>query len=224
MEHPSRETWMEWLYGETAAGAKRELREHLDACPECRAQVDGWKLVGLALDEDKAALALPRRQAPRVAPVAALRFGRWAAAAALVAAGFLAGRHGTVSQREVAALVDHTRTDLQAEWRKAREEDTQAMAAVASEISARQTEAAATKLARLVQASEARNRETINAAFTTLEKDRIDRDASYDAAFQRLAEQTGAGFNATRKNLNMLASFLPSARTDSRDAGNLIHP
>jgi anti-sigma factor RsiW len=85
MNHPTREEWMAYLYGEISRGAKGKLIMHLDACDECRANVANWRHTMLALDSWE----LPAAQARRNwTPVV-----KWAAAAAvLLFAGFGFGR------------------------------------------------------------------------------------------------------------------------------------
>lgn len=85
MNHPTREDWMAYLYGEIRREAKGQITAHLDACDECRANVAAWRQAMLALDAWQVPTAQPRRHwAPLV---------KWAAAAAvLLLAGFGFGR------------------------------------------------------------------------------------------------------------------------------------
>jgi len=87
MKHPSRETWMSYLYDELSALERAEAAAHLADCPECQNHVAGWRATVSALDSWK----LPHhRQRP------ALFFQhvvQWAAAAAVVlSVGFGVGR------------------------------------------------------------------------------------------------------------------------------------
>ncbi len=45
MNHPSREEWTDFLYGDLAPDRERELHTHLGDCAECRGQIDAWRAV-----------------------------------------------------------------------------------------------------------------------------------------------------------------------------------
>ena len=84
MNHPKREDWIPYLYGEVTTETQRDLKAHLNDCPECRAQVRGWQQSMNRLDGWK--LSKARRQDFWAPPIF-----KWAAAIAFVALGFLAG-------------------------------------------------------------------------------------------------------------------------------------
>jgi hypothetical protein len=42
MNHPTREEWVPYVFGETTAETRRRLKRHLNDCPECRMQVLSW--------------------------------------------------------------------------------------------------------------------------------------------------------------------------------------
>src|SRR5262245_60602135 len=90
MNHPTREEWMAFLYGEHAA--KNQMKEHLATCDECQANVARWKHAMKALDTWRLTSAPPMRSwQPAV---------KWAAAAVVIlAAGFGFGR--TVSPARI---------------------------------------------------------------------------------------------------------------------------
>jgi anti-sigma factor RsiW len=86
MNHPEREEWVPYLYGEAKPQDRRRLKDHLANCAECRAEFEAWQQSLKRLDSWKLPRSRPIREA--VAP-----FFRWAAAAALVLAlGFGIGR------------------------------------------------------------------------------------------------------------------------------------
>ncbi|MGH7970884.1 MAG: anti-sigma factor family protein, partial [Limisphaerales bacterium] len=43
MNHPNREDLVPYLFGEGTAETRRQLREHLGACPQCRAELQSWQ-------------------------------------------------------------------------------------------------------------------------------------------------------------------------------------
>jgi hypothetical protein len=82
MKHPSKEEWMDFVYGEKADAT--ELRAHLASCADCRRDVESWRATMRTLDAWK----LP---AEKVSPRGAQWF-RWAAAAAVfLSAGIAIG-------------------------------------------------------------------------------------------------------------------------------------
>lgn len=78
MNHPDREQWVPFLYGELKSDARRQLKAHLHECDECRTQLESWQHSLQRLDAWK----LPRAK-QKTAEVLGFFF-RWAAAAALV--------------------------------------------------------------------------------------------------------------------------------------------
>src|SRR5262245_7443700 len=97
MNHPTREDWMAYLYGEISREVKGKLIAHLDACDDCRANVANWRHAMLALDAWQLPAAQPRRNwAPTL---------KWAAAAAvLLLAGFGFGRSLSPTPANAAAI------------------------------------------------------------------------------------------------------------------------
>ncbi len=86
MNHPNREEWVPYFYGEATAEARRRLGEHLENCPECREEFARWKRSAGRLSAWK----LPRVHHPVPTWVPALR---WASAAVMILAiGFGLGR------------------------------------------------------------------------------------------------------------------------------------
>src|SRR5256885_7781819 len=107
MNHPKREEWVPYLFGETSSTIDRQLEAHLQGCPECRQDLDGWKNSLGRLDAWK----LPRAATARemVQPLF-----KWAVAAAIVlAAGFGIGRITSVK-----ANVEALRAAIEPEMRK----------------------------------------------------------------------------------------------------------
>ena len=86
MNHPKPEEWVPYLFGETTAVARRELRAHLRECQQCRGEVDTWKRSLVKLDSWK--LSRVRLSSDMLFPV--LKFA--AAAAIMLAVGISIGR------------------------------------------------------------------------------------------------------------------------------------
>ena len=89
MNHPSREEFVPYIFGEADADVSRRLRDHLNGCLECREEVERWKRSLGRLDAWK----LPRASRAREVLQPVLRWAAaGAAAAAVLVAAFAAGR------------------------------------------------------------------------------------------------------------------------------------
>jgi hypothetical protein len=123
MNHPKREEWVPYLYGEARPDVRRHLKAHLQECSECRDEVQNWEQSLGRLDAWK----LPSRRNPRelFAPLLRLAF----AALVILGAGFMAGRLSVA-----AATAEKVRASLEPQLRKelaqlAKEEANKAAAA-----------------------------------------------------------------------------------------------
>jgi anti-sigma factor RsiW len=97
MNHPKPEDCVQYLYGEIKPDLRRQLKEHLEGCAECREELQNWNRSLRQLDAWK----LPRTN-PRLDAVTP--FLKWAAAAVLVLGlGFGFGRL-TARQADVAKV------------------------------------------------------------------------------------------------------------------------
>ena len=87
MNHPKREEWTPYLFGEATPPARHKLAKHLQDCPDCAAEIAGWRRSLNQLDLWK----LPRRPARSAHGATALL--KWGVAAALaLGAGVGLGR------------------------------------------------------------------------------------------------------------------------------------
>jgi len=87
MNHPKPEEWAPYLFGEATPAARHKLAAHLQNCPDCAAEIAGWRQSLKKLDRWK----LPRMR-PRSAqgPPPLLKWG--VAAALVLGAGVGLGR------------------------------------------------------------------------------------------------------------------------------------
>jgi hypothetical protein len=109
MNHPKREDWVQYLYGEIKPDLRRQLNEHLQSCAECGEELQNWKRSLQRLDAWK----LPRTSArlDAVTP-----FLKWAAAALLVLGlGFGFGRL-TARQADLAKVRAQVEPGLRREF------------------------------------------------------------------------------------------------------------
>ena len=87
MNHPKPEEWVPYLSGEVNSAERKRLSGHLRHCPECAAEITGWRRTIKQLDRWR----LPRRRRARMRILRPVL--RWAAAAAIVLGiGFGIGR------------------------------------------------------------------------------------------------------------------------------------
>src|SRR5262245_25343103 len=101
VNHPGPEQWMAFLYGELPPATRTELGEHLAHCAACSDQLRTWRASMSALDQWKLPAHRPAVRGARVL-IPALK---WAAAAAVVlAVGFVLGRQSTTTAAQLAGL------------------------------------------------------------------------------------------------------------------------
>ena len=119
MDHPPREEWVAYLYGECDARAQGRLTAHMRECDECREHVETWRKTMYAMSAWELPPTASRRRArvtPQWAPIAA-------AAALALFVGVLAARVTAPEPVDVEALrADLTaslREQIGAEWRTA---------------------------------------------------------------------------------------------------------
>ena len=103
MEHPTYEELLAHLEDSGAGEAQNKIKQHLDQCPQCAAELAGWRRTIQRLED----YDWPTRQHQRLA--LAGRMLKWAAAAVLVLGiGFGFGRlssGGALTQQAIAATV-----------------------------------------------------------------------------------------------------------------------
>jgi len=92
MKHPHREEWIPYLFRETDPETKKRLAAHLNGCPECAAELHGWRMSLQRLDAWKAP-ATPRRMLPTLSSGLTLA----AAAVLVLGLGFMGGRFFSAS-------------------------------------------------------------------------------------------------------------------------------
>jgi len=208
MNHPSRDTWMSHLYGELSSRDRAAADAHLAACPTCQASLRRWRETMARLDQDQATLATGRRA----------RSSRWkhavfpmAAAAALLATGFWAGRASSPSradvQREVAATALQIRSDLGERL----DED---LRRIAVEIRRADNEARLQWTATLLQSLQAArtdDRRWLLQALESVEARQVLDAEMLRQGLVRLAENTGSGFRQAESQVARLASYLPAS-------------
>lgn len=111
MEHPTREEWMDYVYGELDRRSRSRLTAHLAECRECEASVAEWHHAMGKLD----AWQIPD-EGPRALPVR--RALQWVAAAVLlIALGYGIGRLYRSPAPDVEALRGELEASLSQKFR-----------------------------------------------------------------------------------------------------------
>src|SRR6266446_2144321 len=87
MKHPHREEWVPYLFSEADPETKKRLAAHLNACPDCAAELHGWRMSLQRLDGWKMQETRPWRL-----PVHRPVFTLAAAALLVLGLGFMGGR------------------------------------------------------------------------------------------------------------------------------------
>ena len=109
MNHPKREEWPPYLFGETSPAARQKLAEHLESCPRCATEIAGWQRSLKKLDS----WTLPGTRA-RSSSVAG-PFLKWGIAAALImGAAFGFGRLSAPSAADLKTLRTELETSVSA--------------------------------------------------------------------------------------------------------------
>jgi putative zinc finger protein len=164
MNHPEREQWVPYIFGETSPETSRQLSAHLSSCEDCRQQVEAWQRSLRRLDAWK----LPRVSKPAVRFAPALK---WAAAAALVLLlGFSVGRLTAAKpdvQKLRAAIEPQMRQTLRQEFAQMLRDEVARSATATLAASTQQTDQAFSVLAKAVEEGRA---EDNRAFFGALDK------------------------------------------------------
>ena len=188
MNHPKREEWIPFLFGEAPGESRQQLEAHLRECNACAEQVHAWGRTLGRLDAWKLPKAPKPKRAIPLQPMA------WAAAALIVMTAFAAGRFTAPS-----VDVEKLRSDLKSELS---DEIHQGFARVSSQSAA----ALANLETRLASASVHNNREMAEEFVQVINSLRAqDREAT-EALFAKLEKQYTTDFVLLRRDLETLAS------------------
>jgi hypothetical protein len=181
MTHPTREEWMSFLYDELSSDERAGLQTHLDACAECRAQMNTWQSAAQQMGEWK----LP----PKRKSAAARILTRWAIAAAIVGLGIVGGARLVSLNSEVKQLRTEMRQELIEEVRRD-------LNSALTQVSEQATKSATTEAQALIAA-----------VAQKLEEKRLTDQQAMLAALQKMNAQHAADYASMRKELETVAVF-----------------
>ena len=197
MNHPKREEWVPYLFGEAKLENRDSLRKHLHGCPACRGEVESWKRSLGRLN----AWRLPRAHRPRETSTPLLKWAMAAAVVVVLGLGFVLGRFAS-SKGEVArwraAIEPQIRQQLQFEVARMVREETARVASATLAASGEQTTSWLAEHARAVEAK--------------IENERIERIAdclSLKKDIDTIAVNADAGLRHAEQRLTALADYSP---------------
>ena len=209
MNHPKREEWVPYLFGEAKPEVRQELQQHLQSCPVCRTEIDSWKRSLGMLD----AWQLPRAAKPREVFALALR---WTAAAValifMLSLGFSLGRFTSASGdpaklRE--AIEPQIRQELRAEFAQLLHQELAKTAAATQAACAEQTKDWLSQYA-----------QSVNAQLETERTERIADCLSLKRDVDTIAINADAGLRTTKQQLAQLADYSQPARPSKQPNDN----
>jgi len=204
MNHPKHEEWVPYLFGETKPEVRRQLKEHLRDCADCRNEIESWQR------------SLGRLNAWKLPPTprAVLTFApilNWAAAAALVLlVGFGAGRL-TAAKADVAkvraALAPELRRELSQEFARYVHDELERSASATLAAAGQQTDQAVSLLAKALQDTRAEDNRAINAAMNKLESKSLAQFVSLKKDLDTVAVNADDRLRDTAQGLVELAGY-----------------
>ena len=208
MNHPKREEWAPYLFGEATPEARHELAEHLQTCRACAAEIAGWRQSLNKLDCWK----LPRMRARSAQRPPA--FMKWGVAAALVlGAGVGLGRWSAPAvdlnalQNRIEASV---KSSLAMELRRQLTADLQTALAGVVDASAMDTQR---QLGEFIQAFNRAREEDRQITFAWIDNIQKQHAADYLSLrndLETVASLTDEEIRRARQSLNQLAANRPN--------------
>ena len=208
MNHPKREEWAPYLFGEATPKARHKLAQHLQNCPDCAAEIAAWQQSINKLDRWK----LPRMRARSAQRAPKLL--KWGLAAALVlGAGVGLGRWSVPAvdlntlQTRIEASV---KSSLAVELQRQLNADLQSTLAELDDASAADTQR---QLGELIQAFNRAREEDRQITFAWIEKIQKQHAADYLSLrtdLETVASLTDEEIRRARQSLNQLAANKPN--------------
>jgi uncharacterized membrane-anchored protein YhcB (DUF1043 family) len=212
MNHPKPEDWMPYLFGETKPEHRRQLKLHLQDCPECREQVSSWERNLGRLDSWKLPTAPPSRQALQP-------FLTWAAAAAalivFIASGFVFGRitaSGSDARKIQAAIEPQLRQQMRQEFAQMLRQEMDKSTAVTLSAAQRQAQQLVTEYDQSLSANRSAEVQAIYAALDKLAARHASDFISLKKDVDTVAVMTDAGLRRTEQQLVQFADYTQPSR------------
>jgi len=206
MNHPDREAWVPYLFGETNSKQQQQLDAHLNDCAECREQLERWQRSLQRLDDWQLPLAEPtQRRFQSFVPL----FKLAAAAAVVLCVGYglgrVSARPDTAKLR--AAIEPQIRTELRSELDRVLDDKLKTQAAAILAAAARHADEVGESSARAL--SEARNEDhqAVLTAFDKFDTQRATDLLSLKRQVDTLAFNTDLGLRETQQRFAQFANY-----------------
>jgi hypothetical protein len=203
MNHPTRDQWLSFLYGESGAGERLRLLAHLRLCQDCKAVIDEWQATGRDLDAWQ--LPSPKSRAPLAPPVF-----KWVAAAIIILSlGIGLGRLWAAGNMEKlrAAVEPEIRAQLRLELarivRDTLDETKEAALAAASD----RTQVLIAENRKALEAQRKADNQAVFAALNDFDSRRIADFLLLKKELDTVAQNTAVGLSKTERQLIQLASY-----------------
>lgn len=200
MNHPNHEEWLPYLDGEASPEAAQRLSEHLTACPQCAAEMEGRRRSIQKLRQ----LAWPHhRRATQSWIVPTVKWG--VAAAVVLGIGFGLGRFSTPSAKAMETAVS---TQIRGELRQEMKADL--LAAFASDsqsVSDDFRRQLAQEIGQRSATGRAEERQALTELFNRLQQDQTTYYLSLRKDLETLASTTDARMQQTRRQLAQMEAF-----------------
>ena len=207
MNHPKREEWAPYVFGEATPDARRKLAAHLQNCSECAAEIAGWQRSLKKLDRWN--LPAPRGRSSRgVGPLL-----RWAIAAALVwGAGFGLGRVSAPGTADLKTMRAELQASLQESLASGMRDDMNAdlksaLAATRRQITNELQTQLKLALADAANGSAAAGRRQLNEFIEVWNAAREDDRRAVFALLEKIQKQHAADYLSLRNDLETVAAL-----------------
>jgi hypothetical protein len=191
MNHPTREDWMSFLYGEDSSEYHSAFDRHLRGCAECADKVNSWRVGAKALDEWRLPAAPGTVHSRRPA-------WKWAAAALLLGVGVALGRFALPGQPDAQALRASLAHEFDQKLAKARTE-------LAADFRQQQNAAATDLLAKAFDDASAEARRLLSDYAKEQEQQHADDKETLVAALRQLDAKYAASLAVLRNELETVA-------------------
>jgi hypothetical protein len=226
MNHPNREEWIPYLFGEVDPQTRKDLATHLNGCPQCSTEVRDWRRSLQRLDAWKTPPRYNVRRLPAVRPVLNL------AAAALLVLGlgfgfghwFAAPNRAQLQSSLKATLIPELRQELGGEFAanwQARidqftSESSNALARVKADAmlaSASEMDRALQQVLDAIRSGRAEDQATMAGLLDNLQKQHESDLIALRKDLETVASLTEEQIRAARLKLFELTAYTPSETT-----------
>ncbi len=206
MNHPERETWVPYLFGETNSKQQQELDAHLHECGECREQVELWRRSLHRLDEwHLPEENLPARRFQPSAPLMKLA----AAAVVVLCVGYAIG-HAS-AKPDIAKLRAALEPELKKELGQRMDELMAAKLKAQTDLvmgaAMKHADEVGQTAARALADARSEDRQAILAAFEKFDNQRATDLLTLKKQLDTLAVNTDLGFSETQQRFAQFANY-----------------